>query len=70
MILHLMGIEEGHLLLDGSKDTGITRMQSYDEMSSVVVLFHQRALFVKSHVSRRANHGPGFVALRQCLGHQ
>ena len=46
-----MLVEESHLLLNGSKDAGIARVQTHDEMSLVVVLLHQGTLFFKVHVS-------------------
>ena len=48
---HLVLVEESHLLLNGSKDAGIARVQTHDEMSLVVVLLHQGTLFFKVHVS-------------------
>ena len=51
MIIHALLVEEGHLLLNGTKDTGIACMQTHDEMSLVVVLLHQRALFLEIHIS-------------------
>ena len=45
-------------------------MQPDDEVATVVVLFHQRALLLEVHVSRRPHYGPWLVALRERLGYQ
>ena len=50
MIVHLMLIEEGHLLLDSAKDTRVACMQTDDEMASLVMLLHQCTLFLEVHI--------------------
>ena len=51
MVFHVVGIEEGHLLLNGAKDTGIACMEAHDEFALVVELFHQFALLFDFHIS-------------------
>ena len=70
MILHIVGIKESHLLLNGAEDTGIARVQAYNEVAQVVVLLHQGALLFKVHIGRAFYHGARLVAVGQFLGHQ
>ena len=51
MVLHVVGVEEGHLLLNGAKDTRIACMEAHDELALVVELFHQFALLFECHIS-------------------
>ena len=50
MVFHVVGIEEGHLLLNGSKDTGITCMEAHDVFALVIELLHQLTLFFECHI--------------------
>ena len=52
VVRHLMAVEEGHLLLNGSKDAGVARMQAHNEMSPVIMLPHQGTLFLQIHIGR------------------
>ena len=70
MIVHVVGIEESHLLLNGAKDARITSMQTNDKVAFVVVLLHQGTLLFEVHVSRGTHNGPRLMTVRQGLGHQ
>ena len=70
VIVHAVGVEEGHLLLNGSKDTGITSMEANDVFAFVIELFHQFALFFEGHISRRTYDCSWLVAFCQSLRHQ
>ena len=65
-----MLVEKGHLFLNGTKDAGVSRVQTHDEMSLVVVLLHQGTLLLKVHVCAASHHRSPFVTFRQCFGHQ
>ena len=51
VIVHPVLIEEGHLLLNGTKDTRIARMQANDVFPFVIELLHQFALLFECHIS-------------------
>ena len=70
MIIHVVGVKEGHLFLDSAKDTGIAGVKTNDEMAFVVMLLHQCALLFECHIGRRAHHGAWLVAVGEFLGHQ
>jgi len=65
VVVHTVGIEESHLLLDSAEDAGVARMEADDEVAEVVVLLHEGTLLFKIHVSRRADNGAGLVAIRE-----
>lgn len=44
MVFHVVGIEEGHLLLNGAKDTGIACMEAHDVFALVIELFHHHTV--------------------------
>ena len=50
MVRHVVVIEKGHLLLNGTKDAGVAGMQTDDVLPLVIKLLHQFALFLKIHV--------------------
>ena len=67
VIRHVVGVEEGHLFLNGAKDARVASMQADNEVAAVVVLLHQGALLFKVHVGRAADNGTRLVAFGQRL---
>jgi len=55
MIAHIVPVEEIHLFLYRSVDTGIAGMQADNELAPVVKLFHQGELLVEIHIGRTAH---------------
>ena len=70
VIVHMVLVEERHLLLNGAKNAGVASMQTDDEFSLVVELLHQFALLFERHISRGAHDSTRFVAFRQGLRNQ
>ena len=70
MVGHAVLVEERHLLLDGTEDTGVARVETNNKVPLIVVLLHQSALLLKVHVSAASHHRTPFVTFRQCFGHQ
>ena len=70
MVVHPILVKEGHLLLDRTVDTRVTRMQSRDQEPLVVELLHQGELLLKVHVRRAAHDGSCLGTERQCLRHE
>ena len=69
VIVHLVGIEERHLLLDGAEDTRVAGMQADDEVAAVIVLLHQGALFLEIHIGGGTDDGARLVAFCQGFRH-
>ena len=69
VIVHVVGIKEGHLLLNSPEDAGVAGMQADDVLPLVIELLHQLALLFERHVGRAAYNSAGLVAFRQGLGH-
>ena len=57
VVVHLVLVEERHLLLNGSKDTGVARVQAHNEFAPVIEFLHQGTLLFKIHAGRTAYDG-------------
>lgn len=70
MVGHAVLVEERHLLLDGTEDTGVARVETNNKVPLIVVLLHQGTLLLKVHVCAASHHRSPFVTFRQCFGYQ
>ena len=70
MVTHAVTVEEGHLLLDGAVDAGVTGVEADDEEAAVVEGFHRLKLLLERHTGRAAHRGAGLGVLRQFAGHE